>query len=200
MNEVISAWLRKRSKRDLIILLVIGWVVIYFIWYVVLQHGLVKQKKEMEHNLNLLQEQRNIAHEKIEIILNATERNPAYQDWVKRKGSQNTVITQTLSGKDVVGVVKAFLAKQPGITLINLKKLSDELGTSKELAIRMGKQIQKQGFQMQFQANYFDTLNYLERMETLPWHVYFSRVEYNVTTYPDANVTAVFYLLSDKTD
>lgn len=51
-------------------------------------------------------------------------------------------------------------------------------------------------FKMTLQGNYQATVDYLERLEQLPWRIYWDALRYEVTDYPLATVTLDMYTLS----
>ncbi|MGI9285360.1 MAG: type II secretion system protein GspM [Pseudomonadales bacterium] len=51
-------------------------------------------------------------------------------------------------------------------------------------------------FRMTLQGNYQATVDYLERLEQLPWRIYWDALRYEVTDYPLATVTLDMYTLS----
>ncbi len=51
-------------------------------------------------------------------------------------------------------------------------------------------------FRMTLQGNYQATVDYLDRLEQLPWRIYWDALRYEVTDYPLATVTIDMYTLS----
>jgi len=49
---------------------------------------------------------------------------------------------------------------------------------------------------IQFRGDYFSTLQFLEKIESLPWLLVYDNISYSVTTYPQANVIMQLNLLS----
>ncbi len=47
-----------------------------------------------------------------------------------------------------------------------------------------------------FSGDYFDTLSYLKKLESMPWRPVWELLEYEVTDYPQAKVTLQIYTLS----
>lgn len=56
--------------------------------------------------------------------------------------------------------------------------------------------IYKHRLQLVISGNYFDVQQYFETLEKLPWAFYWQRMDYRVTTYPNAEVTVEIYTLS----
>lgn len=49
-----------------------------------------------------------------------------------------------------------------------------------------------------FEGNYFETLNYLQRIEHLRWRFFWDELDYVVTKYPNAQITLKLHTLSEK--
>lgn len=49
-----------------------------------------------------------------------------------------------------------------------------------------------------FEGSYFETLNYLRRIEQLRWRFFWDELEYLVTAYPTARITVKLHTLSEK--
>lgn len=50
-------------------------------------------------------------------------------------------------------------------------------------------------YKLVMRGTYFPIMNYLKRLEELPWHLYWSKLDYVVTKYPQAVATMEFYTL-----
>ncbi|MFL0808798.1 MAG: hypothetical protein K6L76_00135 [Agarilytica sp.] len=51
---------------------------------------------------------------------------------------------------------------------------------------------------VQLEGNYFDVVNYLEALESLPWKIYWQGIDYEVKKFPKAKVTLEVYTLSTE--
>jgi MSHA biogenesis protein MshJ len=60
--------------------------------------------------------------------------------------------------------------------------------------------IYKHRLQLVVTGNYQSIYNYFQRLENLPWSFYWQRMDYQVTTYPEAQVTIEIYTLSLERD
>ena len=54
----------------------------------------------------------------------------------------------------------------------------------------------RHGVALVFEGNYFDIQQYLEKLESLPWHFYWKKFDYSVAEYPTASVELEIYTLS----
>jgi MSHA biogenesis protein MshJ len=56
--------------------------------------------------------------------------------------------------------------------------------------------VYKHGLALTFSGNYLNTLEYLNSLESLPWHINWDSIDYQVKNYPDAETTIRAYTLS----
>ena len=77
----------------------------------------------------------------------------------------------------------------PPVSLADL--LSDETKQSTDIP-----GVYLHGLKISFKGGYLDTLAYLQALETLKWRFYWGDVDFEVTDYPQAEVTIVVNTLS----
>jgi MSHA biogenesis protein MshJ len=56
--------------------------------------------------------------------------------------------------------------------------------------------IYKHAFEIEMKATYSSTVNYLKRLDKLPWKVFWQDLNYEVATYPNGNLKIKIYTLS----
>lgn len=54
----------------------------------------------------------------------------------------------------------------------------------------------KHGMEIQFSGDFFSTLNYMRKLEKLPWGFYWGRVDFKVKNYPQAKASIRLFTLS----
>lgn len=54
----------------------------------------------------------------------------------------------------------------------------------------------KHGLQIEFDGNFFSTLDYLKKLEELEWNFFWDKIEFEVSEYPDATVILTLYTIS----
>ncbi len=90
-------------------------------------------------------------------------------------------------------VLRDMLKQNTGLKLVKLETLAvttlSEPGQQQSWVYRHGLSITLNG-------NYFNTLNYLKSLETLPWRFNWDAIEYQVIEYPIAETTLNVYTLS----
>ncbi len=82
---------------------------------------------------------------------------------------------------------------------IHLIKL-DILPVATVLSSKQLKPIYKHGLAVTFTGGYMDTLDYLKKLEALPWHFNWDSLNYQVKQYPIAETTLQVYTLSFDKD
>lgn len=103
-------------------------------------------------------------------------------------------------------LLEDLLSSDRVLRLVRLEKLKTEpLFEAEEpadggepAAVPMGN-IYRHGFAIEFEGDYFSTLQYLQALENLPWGVFWDGVEYRVEEYPRARVRLLLHTLSLQT-
>jgi len=63
-----------------------------------------------------------------------------------------------------------------------------------------GPNVYKHGIEMTLQGRYLDLLGYLERLEALPWQMFWAKAQMDASDYPAVRITVTVFTLSlDKT-
>ncbi len=112
------------------------------------------------------------------------------------------VTTGLVDPKLMTQVLGQILRNDGGLTLLKMSSL--EPVSVEQLTGDIGSNLQtektalfRHGVVMKFEGTYHDVLNYLTAIEHLPWELFFGGLDYQVKTYPTAQVTLKIYTLSD---
>lgn len=89
-------------------------------------------------------------------------------------------------------VLHDILNQNSALSLINL----DTLPISKLVSTSQEHPIYKHGLALTFNGNYLDTLKLLKALENLPWVFLWDTIDYQVKTYPNAEISIKAYTLS----
>ena len=117
----------------------------------------------------------------------------------------------------MAGVLRKVLAERRHLQLLSLQNEpavpafapradADKTGADKTRATRgaaaddgdAAATIYRHGLTLTFKGSYFDTLDYLQALEKLPWHFYWEKLDYKVDKYPEATVTLRVYTLGNR--
>ena len=103
----------------------------------------------------------------------------------------------------MAAVLENMLNRSQSVRLVSLKTLP--VSTLVESPVEEGKdepdvadahQVYKHGVEITLQGNYLDLLDYLARLEKLPWQMFWARTRMDASDYPRVRVTLTLYTLS----
>ena len=124
------------------------------------------------------------------------ERVRALRESVQARDEEMRVFTTDLVDPGQMRVVlEELLRRQDGLTLVSAVNrpaqlvLEDEPAPQGELAAVAAQpsdapKLYRHSFVLRLRGNYLDCLRYLEDVERLPWHIYWSRLELSTDEYP----------------
>jgi MSHA biogenesis protein MshJ len=205
-------WLNARNFRERILTLLIACAFTFLVWLVILANPLWNTQHQLAQSISATKAQITQLTNENNNILQIASQTPMAQMLAKQSGlhSQTENLSQRLSdmipqlvpGDDFQKMVNAMLDSENNIELVNLKQLPTEEWTPAglhDIPLPASKaKIYKHGVQIEFHASYFKTIAYLNRLESLPWRLYWNNLQYTVTNYPTADVVVTFYILSNQ--
>ena len=119
---------------------------------------------------------------------------------------------QYISEKEITEVLYAMLKNVEGITIDKLISNPPEITQpvvpmAAHVPVKKEKNLpaspnvpeikdQQNYYLLQLRGNYFNILFYLRSLEQLKWQIYWDKLDYSVTNYPEALVNIEFYTLS----
>lgn len=208
--DEVKTRLEALSLKQQLIFLLVSFIAIYFIWDWLLFAPAEQRKLELDNKILGIQIQLTDLRNKINA---AQPKSKQIKEFDIRKLALQT--------DKVVPMLRELMTKQPGLELVNIstkfhassksedivpgnisRKKVEELKSESEqedgLSIDGAENngIFKQVITLQFQGDYFSTLQFIERIESLPWILVHDRIVYKVINYPEANVTMQLTLLS----
>ena len=101
--------------------------------------------------------------------------------------------------EQMAGVLREVLEKQNKLVLTRLESLGAEALFPTEddkTQAQHRPRIYKHGVRVVLEGDFFSTLKYLQALEALPWRFYWDNVEYQVLSYPRAQVAITLHTLS----
>ena len=206
-----KAKLAAMSLQQQAIFLLISIVFIYFVWHWLLFGPAEQHKIELQ---NQIEGTRN----KLADLRSKLKNGHPSSSWIQEFNSAQKL---ALQADKIIPMMRELMSKQPGLELMSITtrppeplKLDEVLPSrinpnrAEEAAAELKKQnapntsdagnsgIFKQIITLQFHGDYFNTLQFIEKIESLPWILVHDDIVYNVTGYPQANVTMQLNLLS----
>jgi len=192
INLLFLQWLDSRDNREKMLFFFTTLILIYIVWNSLVLLPLKHHQQAMREQIQELNTKTlTLSHQFDEII--HILHNPLFTQSLK------TAQLNSLSNEEADQAIQAILDQQQSyITFVSLKNDSVQalalpgLETSLE-----GSALFQHPLQLQFKGDYFNTLAYLDRLEKLPWELYWDSLEYRVDAYPEATITVKFYLLTN---
>ncbi len=196
-----KTWFLNRSTRERCFVLILGWALIYFIFYFIFFKSI--DEKTMQLNNEITQLNHSINNWQLQInALQKISQTALYKEWIKQHQSINQIenkykkFLQTSSSAQWEEVVQAVLQTTNTIKIENIKnfpKTAFQTGDP-----RITSQIYEQPFVVTMTGNYFNTIEYLQYLEkTLP-NVQWKHINYHVTHYPLAEIELEFSILYEE--
>ncbi|MDD5329916.1 MAG: type II secretion system protein GspM [Sulfuricella sp.] len=106
----------------------------------------------------------------------------------------------------MVGLLEDILRREGQLQLVSMKTLpvggilDGDKKDADSAAVPGGPLVYKHGVELVVTGSYGDLLQYLARLESLPWQMFWGKVELKVEEYPRAALSLTLYTLSlDKT-
>lgn len=188
-------------------------VVLYLIAHNVVFAPLRAEQLRLEQELRGKREQIQAADRQVSSLfggdgndVNAANRArlAALQEQIKTLDAQMDQMTAGIvTPKEMAKLLEQVLARTKGLELVKLEALApqavDEVtptGTPAAVQPAGGATVYRHGMRVEFKGTYFDIIEYLKAVESLPWKVYWGEVSLESDKYPVSKVTLVVYTLS----
>lgn len=184
-------WLNAHDFRDQCILLLISFAAIYIISDALFNQPLVKQNRQLIEKMSAEKKETETLLGQISLIAKVVN-NHAYKKLSPTGMFFHPAESVSRLTSDIIN------QKSPDIVLVNLKNLADQPWNIPGEPQTSPSMITQHTIQLDFLGNYFSSIDYLARLEKLPWHVYWDTLEYKVLKYPQAEVIVKLYVLSKK--
>lgn len=214
MNERIyelKKWLRLRSVKEQVAILFFAMALTYFVWILLENYFIASSHQRIQKEIEARQvEIKTIQNQKAQI--NEIVNRKSFIDALKQKKSLSNlssnfkqkiqnILPTVVSHDKIPALISDILKQQQGVAIVDLKKLPPEAwipdnSISTELPVG-AKNISRYGFQVEFHSSYFDAVDFLARLEKLPWRIYWDSLEYKVIEYPEGDIIIKFYVLGN---
>jgi hypothetical protein len=185
-RERLQKWFDTRTTHQRMIILFLGCASIFFIWYLLLEHPLTNRQVLIIAQTKAIRLQIQAFDAKADEIVKKIASHayqPISQPIVPTRANAKIAVALNESGEDDQ-FIKAILNLYQNVQFVSLKNVP---------AIKSSDGV-KNNLQLAFHSSYFDTINYLQYLENLPWCVIWSSLTYKVLKYPEAEVTLNFHV------
>lgn len=207
-------WVALRSKREKLFLLFAILAVLYFFWYFLFTRPLLNKQRAYNVKITELEAKIKVTQEEINSIVKIST-NPVLQQKLavnqllikqahQLKANIESALTTIVPNKNFPLLMRELLNQHmPNVTLQAVKLIKEEPLITPDIDVSnvpalLNKPIFKYTLLMQITSDYFHTISFLTKLESLKWHLYWDSIEYRVTAYPLAEVTLKFYVLVDR--
>ncbi|WP_419813207.1 hypothetical protein [Bacterioplanoides sp.] len=163
---------------------------------------LMQSEAEEHHGLNLKLEQQLQTLQSSPILdPNRDLRNDIEALLREHQEIENRIgrLTDALvSPEDMVTVLEQMLTQDKSLKLTSLATLPREQVTLENS--EQGTYLYRHSIEIRMNATYSSVLAYLQRLDALPWRLYWQRLDYDVTEYPRGDLVLQVYTLSSRED
>ena len=212
MNVKLQSWIsqfEKRNRRERTLLMGVVVCSVCLLLYSMLVEPAVRDKTRQQNaateaqesivakrsELQILQQAMQAQeHSKERLLLSSLELDLKDLDEKLAQAAVNLIPPQ-----QVPEILESVIASDNRLTLVALQNQPAERLSSSdpnELLEDESNVLYRHQFRMTLQGNYQATVAYLNRLEQLPWRIYWDALRYEVTDYPLAEVTIDMYTLS----
>ena len=223
MNNPLKLWLElvrrfdALSLRERLLITAAPLVILQLLWQHLLWSPLTIEQDLLIENITQVTSKINLADAKLKGLVARSRMDPniglnqqidQVKDRLHRLDDQIRQAAESLIDPgQMARLLEELLANDQILRLVKLEKLKSEpLFTLAEppkdgdsIATPSGN-IYRHGFAIEFEGDYFSTLQYLQALEALPWGFFWDGVAYRVEQYPRARVRLLLHTLSLQTE
>ena len=185
------ATIDKMSMRERVLVFGAGMMLLGTLWYLGLMQPLTKQVTRNRTEITTLQERMKTTNQSFEIqALQISGTGTEDREKFLQVQQRLDEMTERLGGyaaelidpAEMSRVLQGVLKEQSKLRLIRVRNLSPEaLSASAEAQTTT---FYRHGLEIEFEGSYLACLEYLQKIETLPWRFYWQYLEIEVLEYP----------------
>jgi hypothetical protein len=181
-------WLNSHVHSDRIYILIAGWIIIYFLWYIFFEKSVLEKINNLE--ASIVSQQKALKTFENEIVAISAKSKALSlqkkQDEINNNAASHDKLPLA-SKKDNDIIIQTILTPKDDIHLISLDTSS---------TLEANKPPERDIVAITFTSTYFATMNYLAELEKLPWCLSWDSLEYKVAKYPDAQVVINLHIVN----
>lgn len=196
----------KQPLRSRMFIFGAGLFLIYFLWSLIFSTPLNNQKKLLQEQTQTLQTQVSDLQEKIQkkqadLAIQRNQQKRMTLEELRKKLDQTIKIheEEMIPRNHMAEILRTLLLKNGQMRLISLNSLpSEPVITSKKEGVFVSEnsELFTQPILLTFSGSFSDTLNYLKKIETTKWVIFWDSLNYTVKTYPEATIELKVHTLS----
>ncbi len=187
----VLATIDKMSMRERVLVFGAGMMLLGTLWYLGLMQPLTKQVTRNRTEITTLQERMKTTNQSLEIQAlqisgTGTKDRENFLQVQQRLDEMNERLggyaAELIDPAEMSRVLQGVLKEQSKLRLIRVRNLSPEaLSASAEAQTTT---FYRHGLEIEFEGSYLACLEYLQKIEALPWRFYWQYLEIEVLEYP----------------
>lgn len=200
------------SLRERVILMVVGLVLIFFIWAQFYYLGFEKEQKQVSTSIKQLKQQEWAQSEQLADLMAKLAHDPNAELIKEQQRIQGELdalkdqieirLSHLIAPEMMADVMRQVLSDYKGLRLVNAKnlpveplKISQSTTTENKTDEDNQAVIFSHRFEMTLNGDYFQTLEFLQKLEQMKGF-YWTKLSYKVDQYPKAQITIELSTLS----
>lgn len=195
-------WYDKRPLREQALTLFLFLSVTYALFYFLFSYKVDSKILTLKKDIYTTQQKVNSWKQQID-TLNKIATTPLYKKWAKHHEyfdslkKQYHFLLKNSSSKEWQEVITTLLKSEPNITLLQIT--SSPESTYSPTGETTVNKIYEQAITLSIQSDYFSTLDYIKKLESVLPNIHWKKLSYTVTEYPKAKVDLEFSIFYEKT-
>jgi MSHA biogenesis protein MshJ len=217
----IKAFIEQSRERDRILIVSLVLLVTVSFWFVLLYKPVINLRIQADQKSGEIQKSTEELTAKkviIESVLNSPN-TPGllarYEDLKQKIKEIDAQVARFnrrfISKKDLSKLLHDMLKQTMGLTIESFSTVVQVNTTSQKVveknnttesdpSIEPTAVIGSTQYRLVLKGSYFQVMNYLQRVEQLRWNLYWDKLDYQVTVYPEARVTIEFFTLKPESE
>lgn len=201
--KAMTAAVDRMSTRERVLVFATAVLVLASLWYLLLMQPLVKEAGQKRTEIATMQSRMATSNRAFEDqMLQMTGSGTEYEARFARvqrqldevNGLLDNYASELIDPAEMARVLEGMLKEQSGLQLVRIRNLAPEaLSASADSRTAT---FYKHGLEIEFEGSYFECLEYLQAIETLPWRFYWQVLDLEVVEYPTNRVRVVVSTLS----
>lgn len=201
--KAMTAAVDRMSMRERVLVFATAVLVLASLWYLLLMQPLVKEAGQKRTEIATMQSRMATSNRAFEDqMLQMTGSGTEYEARFARvqrqldevNGLLDNYASELIDPAEMARVLEGMLKEQSGLQLVRIRNLAPEaLSASADSRTAT---FYKHGLEIEFEGSYFECLEYLQAIETLPWRFYWQVLDLEVVEYPTNRVRVVVSTLS----
>jgi MSHA biogenesis protein MshJ len=215
--EKSTAYLNGLVFRERVLLTVTGLIAIWFVWNQMFLEGQTQQRKTLQSGLKTVETQMLAENARQQQLQQALQMDPNQQEKIRLErytqeiGKMDEALKaktlEFITPQQMVEVMKKLIGQEPGLQLVRLestgpdKPLQEQAAEAAEAGQAAAEKPETEakakgnepnvyvhGLEMTFSGDFFSTLNYVKRLESLEWRFSWALVSLTLDEYPKTEI------------